>query len=181
MRGGDRHSSIFIPGYRDIPTLMDIEQDASILFAGTAHASEIEAGGLPSSRFKSAIDQRLVWAVSMPKGNPVGFGMVLLLESGAHLHEISVRSSCTGKGIGSRLLEHICDVLASRGHDTLTLSTFSDVPWNEPFYASRRFHRLDAACLPEALQAIRRHEARGGLNMDQRVLMRRRLIHEGSD
>ena len=169
------HISVVHPGYRDIPTLLDIEQDASTLFAGTAHASEIKAGGLPRSRFLAAIDQQLLWAVAVPDNGLVGFGLVLLLESGAHLHEISVRSSCTRKGIGSRLLEHICLVLSSRGHDALTLSTFTDVPWNEPFYASRGFARMEPETLPPPLEAIRRGERRGGLDINRRVMMHRHL------
>lgn len=163
------------PAYRDIPTLMDIEQDASVLFSSTSHASEMEAGGLPCSRFAAAIDQQLLWAAAFPDSDLVGFGLVLLLESGAHLHEISIRSSFTGCGIGSRLLEHICDVLAQRGHDAVTLSTFTDVPWNEPFYASRGFVRLEQEVLSPSLRAIRLSESRSGLAMSQRVMMLRHL------
>lgn len=159
------------PRYIDIPVLMEIEQDASRLFAGTRHEAETTAGGLPASRFKAAMDQHLVWSVLANSGHTLGFGLVIWLESGAHLHELSVRRDWTGRGIGSRLLAHIAKELASRGHTALTLSTFNDVPWNAPFYAKHGFHPIQEDEMSPALGAIRRSEARGGLNMAYRVLM----------
>jgi len=152
---------------------MEIEQDASRLFSGTRHEAETSAGGLPASRFKVAMDQHLVWSVQSGTGYILGFGLVIWLESGAHLHELSVRRDWTGRGIGSRLLARIVKELASRGHESLTLSTFTDVPWNAPFYAKHGFQPTQEHEIPPALGAIRRSEARGGLNMAYRVLMTR--------
>lgn len=57
----------------------------------------------------------------------------------------------------------------------LTLTTFSDVPWNRPYYERLGFRVLDEVELSPGLRRIRREEAQRGLDRWGRVAMRRRL------
>jgi N-acetylglutamate synthase-like GNAT family acetyltransferase len=74
-------------------------------------------------------------------------------------------------GLGRRLIEAIADWARTRGATALTLTTFSDVPWNGPYYARLGFRTLDVATLNPALQAVRRAEESAGLPMANRICM----------
>ncbi len=55
----------------------------------------------------------------------------------------------------------------------MTLTTFTDIPWNAPYYTRLGFRVLDAGELTEGLREIRRAEAAMGLDAWPRVCMRR--------
>jgi hypothetical protein len=63
----------------------------------------------------------------------------------------------------------------AEGIAALTLTTFSQVPWNAPYYERCGFRCLDEAELTPGLRAIRRHEAEMGLDRWPRLCMRRDL------
>jgi len=67
----------------------------------------------------------------------------------------------------------VCDWAASNGHASVTLSTFRDVPWNQPFYARLGFEIVPPAQFSPALRAIVEDETRRGLDPRRRVVMRR--------
>jgi len=56
-----------------------------------------------------------------------------------------------------------------------TLSTLRDVPWNAPFYGKLGFRILVERELTQTLRELLESEARLGLPMKNRVLMRREL------
>ena len=70
---------------------------------------------------------------------------------------------CYGKsngrrGLGKRLIETLCDWARGQGYGAVTLSTFRDVPWNEPFYARIGFRALEESELSEGLSALLEQE-----------------------
>ena len=79
------------------------------------------------------------------------------------------------RGIGRSLIDHVADEAVAAGITALTLTTFSQVPWNAPYYERCGFRRLDEAELTPGLRAIRRHEAEMGLDRWPRLCMRRDL------
>jgi GNAT superfamily N-acetyltransferase len=70
---------------------------------------------------------------------PVGFARLEELEGAVHLEQISVHPAHMRRGIGKALLEATCEWARNRGYHAVTLMTFRDVPWNEPFYARHGF------------------------------------------
>jgi hypothetical protein len=64
---------------------------------------------------------------------------------------------------------------APDGHPALTLTTFTEVPWNAPYYERCGFRRLPEAELTPGLREIRRREAAHGLDRWPRTCMRRDL------
>jgi GNAT superfamily N-acetyltransferase len=70
---------------------------------------------------------------------PVGFVHVLEIDGHAHLEQLSVLPSFGRRGIGRRLVQAALSEARRRGHQTITLRTYRDVPWNAPFYASCGF------------------------------------------
>src|SRR5262249_28842442 len=105
----------------------------------------------------------------------VGFAHVELLEGdAAHLEEIDVHPAHGRRGLGTRLVLHVCDWAADNGIGSVTLTTFRDVAWNMPFYARLGFEVVPHAQLSPALRAIVEDETRRGLDPARRVVMRRR-------
>ena len=74
--------------------------------------------------------------------------------------------------MGRALLAHAADHAREEGLTALTLTTFTDVPWNAPYYARLGFRPLPEADLTPGLREIRRAEAAHGLNRWPRVCMR---------
>ena len=69
----------------------------------------------------------------------------------------------------------MCAWARDRGYAEITLTTYRDIPWNGPFYASLGFKVLSAAELTPGLQERVKAEAGRGLNPERRVVMRKAL------
>jgi GNAT superfamily N-acetyltransferase len=103
----------------------------------------------------------------------VGFALVREIGLFAHLEEIDVLPAHGRQGLGSALLEAVCEWAYSRGFSAVTLSTFRDVAWNAPFFTRRGFALIPPAELPPELIEIVQREAKQGLRTDLRVVMQR--------
>ena len=57
----------------------------------------------------------------------------------------------------------------------MSLSTFTHVPWNAPFYAREGFEVVPEAAWTPGMLALRAREARLGLSLDERAVMIRSL------
>jgi GNAT superfamily N-acetyltransferase len=76
---------------------------------------------------------------------PVGLCRIDAVGEGAHLEQLSVHPEHVRRGIGRRLLRAGIDWATTHDYDELTLTTFRDVPWNGPFYASEGFVEIGPA------------------------------------
>ena len=108
----------------------------------------------------------------------VGFDLLEAHGDEAHLEEIDVLPEYGGGGIGRDLLETTCAWARAKGFAWITLSTFRDVPWNAPFYASAGFEEIPRVEWSEALARSAQEEAASGFDPARRVMMRRRLDRE---
>jgi N-acetylglutamate synthase-like GNAT family acetyltransferase len=77
--------------------------------------------------------------------------------------------------VGRALLAHAADHAREEGLTALTLTTFTEVPWNAPYYARLGFRPLPEADLTPGLREILATEAAHGLDRRPRVCMRKRL------
>ena len=73
------------------------------------------------------------------------------------------------------LIEQAVAWAGQRGLGAVTLTTFTDVPWNAPYYERLGFRRLSGDELTPGLKAIRAREAAIGLDRWPRCCMRRDL------
>ena len=114
-------------------------------------------------------------ALVLVVGDPrIGFVCVELVDATPHIWQVSVHPEHGRKGFGRALVLAACDWAGEEGSDAITLTTYRDVPWNAPFYASLGFVTLDT--LSPELQAIREHEREiGDDDFGPRVAMRRTL------
>jgi len=70
---------------------------------------------------------------------PVGLCRIDAVRDGAHLEQLSVDPGHGRRGIGRALLRAGIGWAEARRYPELTLTTYRDVPWNGPFYASEGF------------------------------------------
>ena len=83
-----------------------------------------------------------------------------------------MRHEAQGQGSGRALMKATLDLASARRLPSVTLSTFRDIPWNAPFYASMGFKALAVNDLNPRLTLIRQREALLGLPVARRVTMR---------
>ncbi|WP_067142776.1 GNAT family N-acetyltransferase [Microtetraspora malaysiensis] len=105
---------------------------------------------------------------------PVGFALLGQVDGLTHLDQLAVDPDHQGQGVGTRLIEAVCDAAAATS-DAITLTTFRDVPWNAPWYARRGFEVLPPENWGPELRALVEHERALGLEIAPRVVMRKVL------
>ncbi|MFF3667245.1 GNAT family N-acetyltransferase [Microtetraspora malaysiensis] len=105
---------------------------------------------------------------------PVGFALLGQVDGSTHLDQLAVDPDHQGQGVGTRLIEAVCDAAAATS-DAITLTTFRDVPWNAPWYARRGFEVLPPESWGPELRALVEHERALGLEIAPRVVMRKTL------
>ncbi|MBN9155944.1 MAG: GNAT family N-acetyltransferase [Microbacterium sp.] len=125
----------------DLAELARIEDEADALF--TERFGSALGHGAPPGAARAA-ERGYVLVVSEAEHGPaVGFVHVLEEDGIAHLEQLSVLPAHARRGHGRELLEAALDEAAERGHTSVTLRTFAEVPWNAPFYASAGFVETD--------------------------------------
>lgn len=158
--------------YDELDLLREIEQDASTLFRGTAHESEITASSLSLDFLTERLRSDQLWVAADTDDIPVGFAAITVIDGLAHLYELSVAPAHGRRGIGKRLVLAVCEWAKQNGFSAVTLSTYSDIPWNAPFYERLGFHAINENDLSQEMLALRRREAEDGLNISRRVIMK---------
>jgi GNAT superfamily N-acetyltransferase len=155
----------------DLRQLSEIEIAAARLLVGHARESVL-AEVTPLAELEAAQAGGRLW-VALHEDTPVGFAHVEIFEpTVAHLQELDVHPAHGRQGLGRRLVTEVCRWASERGHATVTLTTFRDVPWNMPFYARLGFEEVPNEGLSPALQAVREGEISRGLDGARRVTMR---------
>jgi chromate reductase len=156
----------------DIGEIPKIELAAARLLGG--HAPESVLSETTSEAvLQEAVRNGQLW-VALAGNAPVGFAHVEVIDARtAHLQEIDVLPAHGCRGLGTRLVEEVCQWAASAGYDSVTLTTFRDVPWNMPFYERLGFRVVPGAELSAALRAVVEDETRRGLDPSRRVAMER--------
>jgi GNAT superfamily N-acetyltransferase len=157
---------------QDLARLPAIELAAARLLAGHAPESVLEETTAWNVLQKAQRDGHL-W-VALLDDAAVGFAHVEVIERhAAHLEEIDVDPLHGRRGLGTKLVLHVCDWAERHGYASVTLTTFREVAWNMPFYARLGFEIVPSAQLSRALVAIVEDETRRGLDPTRRVVMRR--------
>jgi GNAT superfamily N-acetyltransferase len=151
-----------------------IEKEAAALFT-EAGLPEIAAHDPTGLEIIEAAARAGVVFIAVTDGTPVGFILAAPLDRHTHIHELSVHPAHGRKGVGRRLVETICDWARAKGDEAVTLSTFRDIAWNGPFYASCGFHEIARHEWTPALLLAHYREKDIGLPMERRCFMRKNL------
>ena len=159
---------------RDLPVLQAVERAAGLAFrdVGMDEIAADEPLGLDElARYQQAGQ---AWVAVDDADRPVGYLIADTVDGNLHIEQVSVHPGSARRGVGRRLIEHLA-AQATGGVSALTLTTFAEVPWNEPYYRRCGFRTLGDDELTPGLVAIRRREAAHGLDRWPRVCMRRDL------
>ncbi len=111
------------------------------------------------------------WAAEVD-GLIVGFLCAEIIESDLHIWLLAVRQERQGKGIGWQLMNTAIEYAHHNWLRSVTMITFREVPWNEPFYRSLGFEIIDAEKMEPRLEEILQEEIQHGIPGDMRCAMR---------
>jgi predicted DCC family thiol-disulfide oxidoreductase YuxK/GNAT superfamily N-acetyltransferase len=159
----------------ELPELQRVEREAGTRFRGLGLLDHLLEHSLSLPELSAHQRAGRLWVAADAQDRPIGFAVASVVDGGAHLEELDVLPEAGCRGIGTRLVQTVCDWAAAQGFTTITLSTFRDVPWNAPFYERLGFRPLQPAELSSALREVRAREEHLGIALDERVMMRRDL------
>ncbi|MYU24237.1 GNAT family N-acetyltransferase [Streptomyces sp. SID8352] len=159
---------------RDIPALRDIERRAGAAFAEIGMREVAEDEPPSAGTLRGYVRDGRAW-VHDHEGAPVAYVLVDPIDGCAHIEQLSVRPDHARRRLGARLVDHVDAWAARSGAAALTLTTFTEVPWNGPYYLRLGFRRLPDTEVTPGLRALRRAEAEHGLDRWPRMCMRREL------
>ncbi|MGW5851793.1 GNAT family N-acetyltransferase [Streptomyces sp. NPDC055254] len=160
----------------ELPLLQDIERAAGRCFRDIGMAEVAEDEPLPLDELARYVRSGLAWVAADAADRPVAYLIADRVDGNLHVEQVSVDPGSARRGVGRALLDLLADHAVREGVPALTLTTFTDVPWNAPYYAVRcGFRTLDADELTPGLLEIRAAETAHGLDRWPRVCMRRDL------
>ncbi|MEU6248906.1 GNAT family N-acetyltransferase [Glycomyces sp. NPDC047010] len=158
----------------DLPLLQDIERAAGECFRTVGMAAIADDEPLTLKELDDYRRTGLAWAAA-ERGAPVAYLIAEPVDGALHIEQVSVHPDWARRRIGRDLIDRAAARAAADGFDALTLTTFTDVPWNAPYYARLGFTPIPDADLTPGLRAIRDRESAHGIDRWPRVCMSRPL------
>lgn len=159
----------------DAGRLREVERAAGAAFAAVGLPEIAEAPPMPADRLAGYAVAGRSWVATDVADDAVGYVVVDVVDGSAHVEQLTVHPDHQGLGIGRRLLDEVERWAGDQGLAALTLTTFTEVPWNAPLYAHLGFVALDDGALGPGLRAVHDEEAAHGLDPSRRVCMRREV------
>ncbi|MGP4047571.1 GNAT family N-acetyltransferase [Streptomyces sp. 2A115] len=156
----------------DLPLLQDIERAAGESFRalGMPEIAEDEPPALDLLEgFRLAGH---AWVTETEAdGRVVAYLIGEPVDGAFHVEQVSVHPDAAHRGVGRTLIAYAAERARDQGLTGLTLTTFTEVPWNAPYYERIGFRVLGEAELTPGLRKIRAAEADHGLDRWPRVCM----------
>ncbi|MFG2990225.1 GNAT family N-acetyltransferase [Streptomyces sp. NPDC048257] len=159
----------------ELPLLQDIERAAGRCFRDIGMPEIADDEPLTLDELAPYQRAGLAWVSVDGTDTPGAYLIAEHVEGNLHVEQVSVHPDRARRGLGRDLLEHLAEFARREGAPALTLTTFTEVPWNAPYYARCGFRLLDDSGLTPGLQEIRDREAAYGLDRRPRACMRRDL------
>ncbi|MCO4747052.1 MAG: GNAT family N-acetyltransferase [Proteobacteria bacterium] len=155
----------------DVPALPDIERAAASLFV------EAGIGGdptvMPEPELVRACQSGGLIVIADASDTPVGFAVLAVHDGIAHLAEMDVHPEHQRRGLGSRMVRAAMAWSTDRAANTLILTTYRDLPWNGPFYATHGFAPVEPAHWTAAMATMAKAE--GVTEASGRIVMELKL------
>jgi len=155
--------------------LQEIERRAGEQFRTVGMDSIADASPEPIEDLAEYAAAGRGWVAVDDEDHPIGYVVVDIVDRNAHIEQISVVPDQQGTGIGRALTDRVRAWAAENDFPAITLTTFTDVPWNRPLYEHLGFTVVADADIGPELRAVREHEATLGLDPALRVCMRSRV------
>ncbi|NPC98429.1 GNAT family N-acetyltransferase [Nocardioides sp. zg-DK7169] len=74
---------------------------------------------------------------------PIGFAHVQVIDGDAHLEQLAVHPDHARRGLGTALVRAALEEARWAGHERLSLTTYREVAFNEPFYRRLGFTEVE--------------------------------------
>lgn len=164
---------------RDIAALPGIEREAGTLFypylQDTGLTKEVLTFTSSAAEAEAACNGGGLWVAETATGEIVGFAIVFDWGTTAHLDELDVLPEHGRHGVGTSLVRAVCQWARESGYHRVTISTFRNIPWNEPFYVKHGFRAVSPIELDDMHRQLVESERARGLRTDVRVIMEYRI------
>ena len=147
----------------DLGKLSAIERAAAMQFPDHLITPKERVSVVPLSQLVEARENGRLWVALTWEQQPVGFIIVALEADAGFIVEVDVLPDHQGRGLGRALIQEVVDWAREKGLHRVTLTTFSDVPWNAPFYERLGFCRIDRNQLTKDFTRKLDDEERRGL------------------
>lgn len=174
-RGSVVRMRIRVAEESEIERLREMELAAGVAFAEIGMTEVAEAEPPPAETLRAYQQDDRAWVQVDGDELPIGYVLIDVVDQSVHVEQVSVDPSFAGRGLGRELIEHAASWGRDQGFSTITLTTFTEVPWNGPYYERLGFRYLSADELTPELRAIRTEEAALGLDKWPRAAMVRDL------
>lgn len=159
----------------DLAALQNIERAAGRWFADIGMAFVADDDPPSIETLTEFVNDGRAWVYPDTDDRPMAYLLAEVVDGNAHLEQVSVHPDHARRRLGRALLDHMIDWARARQLPAVTLTTYTEVPWNGPYYESCGFRYLTAAELTPGLRRIRAAEAAHGLDRWPRACMRREL------
>ena len=160
----------------EISRLRAIEDAAGTLFNDLGLHDDAIDPSFPLEDRTRFVELEQTWVACLEDDLPVGVVVGSVRDGLGYVEELDVVPAHGRRGLGTRLLAHVCAWARAKGLAAITLSTFRDVPWNAPFYRKHGFKDLPPEAWTSWMRAIRDWEKEHGLVVEARVFMRCELL-----
>ncbi|ESK38740.1 hypothetical protein P256_01559 [Acinetobacter nectaris CIP 110549] len=155
----------------DIEQLIEIEKSANQIFAKTTDLMWLKDSKTISYETHLYFINNYYSIVAIGQTNsPIGFLYARIYENDLYILEIDVMEAFQKKGIGRMLMSHVIQYARCAGIPRVTLTTFTHVEWNKPFYESIGFNILTAN-LPKYICEKLKREEQNGFSKETRCAM----------
>lgn len=161
----------------DLSHLAGVERAAGQAFRGLGMDAVANDEPLAFDRLHAYQQAGRAWVAGADGQPPAAYLILDVIDGDAHIEQVSVHPDYARRGLGRRLIDEAEAWARRRVLPALTLTTFSEVPWNAPYYRRLGFVDLEDGELRPGLAGVRRHEAEAGLDARPRVAMRRLLVY----
>lgn len=162
-------------GEADLVILREVERAAGKCFADIGMAFVADDEPPPVETLREFVHGHRAWVYTDADDRPVAYLIAEVVDGNAHLEQVSVHPDHAHRRIGHALLEHMVDWARRKHLPAVTLTTYTEVPWNGPYYRRRGFRYLADDEITPGLREIRAAEAAHGLDRWPRACMRREL------
>ena len=158
----------------DVPLLPDIERSSGEIFRQWPGLEWIAEDDVQSKeQHRALITDGVAFVAELQ-----GYGIAAFLNGevtphALHIWQMAVHRDQHRRGIGRKLMEAAQQFATDHGIDALTLTTFREVPWNEPYYHRLGFITLDCEDLDPRMKAILEAEEHAGLPTTMRCAMKK--------
>jgi len=153
----------------DGPALREVERSAGELFRLIGMESVADDEPLSEGELTAYAIGGRSWVADEGFDRPVAYVLADEVDGNAHVAQISVLPDFQGQGVGRALLEQVRGWAIEANYPAITLTTFSEVPWNRPLYEHLGFVVLSEEEIGPELQMVIRD---GGFDPATRICMR---------